>query len=293
MRDPQGRMLPDFLGIGPGRTGTTWLHQALEGHVDLPHGIKETGFFGVRFSKGIDWYAQHFRYASGERKIAEISTYFIRPHAPERVKQLLPKCRLICTLRNPVDHAYSVYKLMRCYVWTRVSFEEALARSPNLDETNRYAFHLKRWFDLFGRENVLVTNYDELRASPQAYLDRICDFVGIERISLAGRNLRDDVHSFARAPRNRHLAQNARHVLFWLRDHSAYRTTNTLARLGVWRYCFGRGEPFPALGEELEEKLIARWMPEVVATEELLGWDLSAWKVPRARRKPSAKTAAA
>jgi hypothetical protein len=193
-------MLPDFLGIGPGRTGTTWLHQALEGHVDLPHGIKETGFFGVRFSKGIDWYAQHFRYASGERKIAEISTYFIRPHAPERVKQLLPKCRLICTLRNPVDHAYSVYKLMRCYVWTRVSFEEALARSPNLDETNRYAFHLKRWFDLFGRENVLVTNYDELRASPQAYLDRICDFVGIERISLAGRNLRDDVHSFARAP---------------------------------------------------------------------------------------------
>lgn len=71
MRDPQGRMLPDFLGIGPGRTGTTWLHQALEGHVDLPHGIKETGFFGVRFSKGIDWYAQHFRYASGNRKVEE------------------------------------------------------------------------------------------------------------------------------------------------------------------------------------------------------------------------------
>jgi hypothetical protein len=294
MRDAMGRLLPDFIGIGPGRTGTTWLHQMLAGHVDLPDGIKETGFFGPRFDKGFDWYAWHFRNATGERKIAEISPYFNRMRARERIKEHLPDCRFICTLRNPVDHAYSVYKLMRHYVWTRTSLEETLEQRPHLDQSNRYCFNLKAWFKTFGREKVLVTNYDELKASPQAYLDRICDFVGIENILLPRTtSLEDNVNGFSRAPRSRHLAQNARHVLFWLRDHRAYRSANLLERIGVWRYCFGRGEPFPRLTPELERKLIARWLPEIDELEELLDWDLSHWKTPRRIEADSPRTAAA
>ena len=279
MRDAQGRLLPDFIGIGPGRTGTTWLHRALEPRVDLPRGIKETGFFAARFAKGIDWYAAHFRYATGIRKIAEVSPYFNRPRARERIKEILPNCKFICTLREPAEHAYSVYKLMRHYVWTRTDLETTLETRPHLDEANRYAENLRGWFELFGRENVLVTKYDDLRANPQAYLDRVCDFAEIERITLAeDARLRDDINAFSRAPRNRHLAQNARHVLFFLRDKSAYRTANLLDRMGVWRYCFGRGDPFPPLTPEQRQKLIARWLPEIEQVETLLDWDLSAWK---------------
>ena len=286
MRDAQGRFLPDFIGIGPGRTGTTWLHRVLASRADLPRNIKETGFFSARFAKGIDWYAWHFRHATSARKIGEISPYFNRPRARERIKELLPDCKLICTLRNPVDHAYSVYKLMRHYVWTRTDLEQTLEHRPHLDQANRYSEHLKGWFDLFGRENVLVTNYDELRESPQTYLNAICDFLSIEPIELAAdQSARNDLNAFSRAPRNRHLAQNARHVLFWLREHRAYRTANTLDRLGVWAYCYGRGEPFPPLSPELETKLIERWTPEIEGVEELLGWDLSHWKIPRASRR--------
>lgn len=292
MRDEKGRFLPDFIAIGPGRTGTTWLHQVLSGSVDLPHGIKETGFFGPYFSNGIDWYANHFRYATGARKIAEVATYFHRPPAPARIKQLLPDCKLICTMRNPVDHAYSVYKLMRHYVWTRTGFEETLETRPHLDQANQCVSHLKGWFNLFGRENVLVTNYDELRRSQKAYLDRICNFVGIEPIPVS-ENARDDVHAFERAPRNRHLAQNARHVLFWMRQHGYYGTVNTLEKVGAWRYCFGRGEPFQPLSIELQQKLIARWLPEIEGLEQMLGWDLSSWKTPREVRNPARKAAAA
>ena len=28
--------LPDFIHVGPARCGTTWLHEALNGHVRLP-----------------------------------------------------------------------------------------------------------------------------------------------------------------------------------------------------------------------------------------------------------------
>jgi hypothetical protein len=293
MRDAEGRLLPDFIGIGPGRTGTTWLHRVLSGHVDLPNGIKETGFFGPNFSKGMDWYASHFRHADGSRKLAEVSPYFTRPRARERIKQYLPECKLICTIRNPVDHAYSVYKLMRHYVWTRTSMEETLAQRPHLEEANQYAVNLRGWFDLFGRENVLVTRYDELCDAPQVYLNRICDFVQIQPIVIGQSLRRDDVNAFARAPRNRHLAQNARHVLFWLRSHRAYRTANLMDRLGVWRYCFGGGEKFPPLSIELERKLIAHWLPEVERLEAMLGWDLSAWKKPRRAESESSAIAAA
>ena len=112
MSQSSPRRLPEIIGAGPGRTGTTWLHRVLEGSVDLPYGVKETQFFNTFYDKGIDWYAHHFRYATGDRKIAEICPYFFHPLAPERIKTHIPNCRVITTLRDPVDHAFSAYKLV-------------------------------------------------------------------------------------------------------------------------------------------------------------------------------------
>ena len=111
--------LPEIIGAGPGRTGTTWLHRVLEGRVDLPYGVKETQFFNTFYDKGIDWYARHFRYATGERKIAEICPYFFHPLAPARIKAHIPNCRIITTLRDPVDHSFSAYKLVLHFAWAR------------------------------------------------------------------------------------------------------------------------------------------------------------------------------
>jgi hypothetical protein len=285
MSPAMSRRLPEIIGAGPGRTGTTWLHRVLEGHVDLPYGVKETQFFNTYYDKGIDWYARHFRYATGERKIAEICPYFFHPDAPARIKTHIPNCRVITTLRDPVDHAFSAYKLVLHFAWEHGTFDEVLKSRPNLGSGNRYASHLKTWFDLFGRENVLVTMYDELRAQPQSYLDRVTDFMGIERIAISARpDIGDDVHSFARAPKSLKLARQARHMMYWLQSHQAYGVSNTLERAGVWDYCYGRGEPFGRLSPDQERRLRERYLPEVEALEELLGIDLSAWKKPQTRR---------
>lgn len=276
--------LPDFFGIGPGRTGTTWLDQVMRGYVDLPEGVKETEFFNHFYDKGIDWYARHFRNATGERKVAEICPYFIYPEARERIKLHMPNCKLIVTLRNPVDHLYSGYKLLRHFVWARGSFEEVLAKGQ-LDPSTRYASNLKGWFDAFGRENVVVSRYEDLRGDPQRYLDRIADFVGIARIPVAGRtDIGDEVNAFARAPKSRRLARNARNFRQWLKGRQAYSVVNVLERAGAWNYCFGRGEPFPALSPELELKIIQRVTPEIDALQDLLRIDFADWKKPRTAR---------
>src|SRR5208337_2298687 len=238
--------LPDVIGIGPPRTGSTWLYNALRDAVDMPDGVKEPQFFSTFYDKGIDWYAHHFRYATGRRPIAEISPpYFFHPETPARIKTHIPNCKTVATMRNPVDRIYSVYKLMRHYGWVRRgTLDEVLQSRPNLGGGNRYAAHLQTWFDTFGRENVLVTMYDELRDQPQEYLNRVCDFINIPRIALAPRA----------------------------------------------EFCGGRGEPYPRLTIEQEERLRERYLPEVEALEKLLGIDLSAWKKPRAtqpeRRTP-------
>ena len=286
------RRLPSIIGAGPGRTGTTWLHRVLEDRVDLPYGVKETQFFSTYYDKGIDWYARHFRYATGDRKIAEIGTYFFSPEAPERIKTHIPDCRIITTVRDPVDRLYSTFKLLvHLAEVRRGTFDEALNSLSSKAKDNRYAFHFKVWFETFGRENVLVTTYDELRAAPQSYVDRVTDFIGIERISMAEKShLSNETNSFARAPKSRKLARKASRLRARLRSHQAYGVLNLLAHLGVWEFCGGRGELFPPLTPEQDARLRAHYLPEVEALEEMLMVDLSAWKKPRERRRSVERT---
>jgi len=279
MAQIDGLTLPDFIGIGPARTGTTWLHEVLAPHVCLPHRLKETGFFNRNYSNGIQWYARQFKRCSGNRPVAEICPYFAAPNAPQRIAQHMPGAKIICTLRVPVDRAYSYWRLMRRYVWTRLDFEQALDHHRQPADANRYAHHLSRWFNQFGRERVLVTLYDDLRTDPQGFLDPITDFIGIARIDLARVNVSDDGRNSAeRAPRNRKLAQNARHVLFWLEKRRASSVIDLLDKAGVWRFSFEGGEPYAPLAPDVDARVRARFRPEIEALEQLIGRDLSLWK---------------
>ncbi len=275
--------LPDFIGLGPPRTGTTWLHRMLRDQVDLPHGVKETQFFTTFYSKGIDWYAHHFRYATGERKIGEICPYFVAPKAPARIRRHLPDCKFLVTLRNPADHAYSTYKMVLRGAFVRGTFEQVLNTRPHIDDSNRYARHLKAWFEHFGTERFLIMRYEDLRNDPQSYLDRICDFIETPRIPISDHARgQKQVNFIERAPKSRKLAQNARHLRYWLKRRHAYPVIRALGRTGIWEFCNGRGEIFAPLSPEQRAMLAERYLPEVDALEDLLKIDLSEWKAPGA-----------
>ena len=97
-------------------------------------------------------------------------------------------------------------------------------------------------------------------------------------------DLASDVNAFARAPKNRRLARRATAVINWLNGHQAYHVLNALERAGVWEFCQGRGEIYPRLTPDQEQRLRERFLPEVEALEKLLKIDLSSWKQPRADR---------
>jgi hypothetical protein len=277
--------LPDFIGVGPGRTATTWLNEMLAGQVDLPWGIKETDYFTTNYHKGIRWYADHFRRASGARPVGEINPYFGIEQAAERIQHHLPNCKIVCTFRDPVERIYSAYRLWRHYTLTRLAMDEFLIKVPQVIEVTRYATHLPEWQQRFGAGRVLVCLNDDLRADPQAFLDRICGFIGIARIAVTGVTMRASaVNSINDLPRFPRLARRARRFMYWLEEAQAYRVMNSLERAGVWDFCFGGGAQFGPLDPAIDAKLRAIMMPEIEALERMIGRDLSAWKTPRPAR---------
>src|ERR1700739_3448755 len=94
--------LPHFIAVGPPRTGTTWLHGLLYNRACLPHHTKETYFFDRFYAKGLDWYASYFDYCDGTRALGEVApTYFPYTEARQRISRDMPRCKIICTFRDP------------------------------------------------------------------------------------------------------------------------------------------------------------------------------------------------
>ncbi len=285
--------LPAFIGIGPPRTGTTWLHAALAEVVWLPYNIKETNFFSRRYDKGIEWYASHFRHADDSRPIGEICPYLGTTETIDHIAEHIPDCKIICTLRDPVERAFSHYRLKHRFDRTPPSFEEALASSTDqvIRENNRYAFYLRRWRQRFGADRVMVAFYDDLKTAPQQYLDRISDFIGARHVAIEGRNFDRFEHNAAphrvRFPR---AAVISNQMYLWLMTHDAYVVVKYLRRLRLSSIFHGGGKKYPPLTPEVDARVRAMFRPEIEDLEALIGRDLSAWKYRT--DKPRSKTAA-
>ncbi|HYL60274.1 MAG TPA: sulfotransferase [Candidatus Acidoferrales bacterium] len=275
--------LPYFIGVGPPRTATTWLHQVLAGHASLPEGKKETDFYSKNYGQGYDWYRSFFRNADPRLPMGEFSpTYFISDDARQRIARDVPACRIICTFRDPVARAYSHWRLMVRNVWTKLEFAEAVFSQRELRESCRYAHHLAGWQRAVGAANVLVLLQEDLEADAQAFVDRVCDFIGAARFPVASSAVAGQrVHSVPVAPKSRRLARNARNLMGWLNDRRYHRIANAFRQSALWRFCAERGEPFPPVSAEVDASLREHFLPEIEQLEKMIGRDLTDWKTPR------------
>lgn len=289
---PNARHLPDFIAVGPPRTGTTWLHGVLYHRVSLPEGVKETHFFDFHYAKGIQWYLHYFRNSADGYPIGEITpSYFGSAEARERIRAELPDCRIICTLRDPVARAWSHFRKLQFHGSSGATFEDEVRNNPEIHETGRYAFHLRAWRESFGESNVGVFFYDDLEADPQSFVDAICRFVGVEPVELTSEVTKFlDRNEVPRAPRNRSIAKAADDLMNWLQSRHAHRWIGVLGRIGVWRLCAANGEQFASLSPEVEARVREYFMPEVEALEQLVGRDLSAWKPAHQDHTPAASS---
>jgi hypothetical protein len=274
-------ILPGALAVGPQRTGTTWVHEYLSarGDVCLPDGVKETFFFDSRFDSGLEWYASHFRQCAETRVVAEVApTYFHCPAAPERIHTHLGRVPIVCTLRDPAERTFSLYLHMRRRGATRLDFPSAVEQYPQLLDSSRYATHLARWQEVFGAEGVLVLLLDDLAASPETYVARLCRHLGLPVMPVPAA-LQNAVNAAA-VPPHPWLASVVKSVADRLRARRLYGPIALAKRLRLREAVFGQpGErPIPRLADDDRRRVVDRLTPEIEALERLLGTDLAAWK---------------
>ena len=171
-----------FLMVGCQRCGTTWVDAAIRSHpeVFLP-AQKQTYFFDRHWERGSAWYLDNFRDARPEqRAVGEVATGYCLLEAIPRMAGMLPHARLLMCMRHPVERAYSYYQSRRSEMgWT--SFEQALAESEDLQERGRYIEQIERILHHYDRDRLLLLFYEDLAKDDRAFLDRILDFIGVDR----------------------------------------------------------------------------------------------------------------
>ena len=272
--------LPSFFVIGPPRTGTSWLHGVLSQCAWLSHPTKETRFFDKHFERGLQWYTSHYRKASAGRVVGEVApTYFASPLARERIAQLIPHAKIVCTFRNPVDRVVSLYRLKRAYGWISWSLDEALTRDPELMESSRYVAHLKEWIATFGASQVMATVHDDIQTDPQTYLDKLVDFVGVPRLKLLPSQARRILASEDMTePRHYYWTRGGLLMAEWAKKKRLDSLVAAAKRLGGLKLFVGGGTEFTELPAAERRRLREFFRPEVEQLEVLLNRDFSAWK---------------
>ncbi|KZR78338.1 sulfotransferase family protein [Prochlorococcus marinus] len=196
--------LPEFIGLGVQKGGTTTLHKLLDQHpgVFLP-ATKELHYFSLHYIQGDDWYRQKFAPAHQGQRCGEITPYYLfHPQAPVRIKRLLPNARLIVLLRDPVERAISQYFHSRRLGLEQFDLEQALAaESERLQgatyqleaidghhrshqehsylSRSRYEQQLPDWQHNFSAEQLLILRSEDLFVSPEQVWKQVLDFLGL------------------------------------------------------------------------------------------------------------------
>lgn len=229
---PLRRLLPDFLILGGQRCGTSSLYKYLGAHPQIvPSLRKETRYFSTEYERGIEWYLAHFPTAAAMNTLARVRgssrtfeatpDYLFDPRTPSRVATALPGRRFIVVLRDPVERAYSHWRHMQRQGYERLPFADAVAQegdrigaelerlgkgghNPSKDvlrfsyiARGRYARQLERWFGAISVDRFMILDAHELYGQPEAALQQICRFVGVEE--WVPSEFRNFSHSAARA----------------------------------------------------------------------------------------------
>ena len=190
-------------------------------------------YFDTNFDRGPSWYRSHFptnvamarrrRSAHADRVITgEGSPYYIfHPLAAERIAALLPSCRSVLMLRDPIARAHSHYQHEVARGFEKLSFEEALEQEDArlageeermVEDASYYSFEhqhhsyiargmylrqIERWLASFPADQLLIIDSSSFFSNPDAEYRSVLRFLGLSERSLPSYE-KMNAHSYDR-----------------------------------------------------------------------------------------------
>jgi hypothetical protein len=191
----------DFIIMGTQKGGTTALAQNIGKHPDIflnmnpdPR-ISEVHFFDLHWKKGIEWYKKQFDYSKkivGDKTPDLMYLHYTFP----LIQSVNPYLKIILVLRNPVERAYSAWKMIKKYWDEKRSFEVAVTQEleSKLDEENKtfytsqkqylqrglYYKQIKNILKWFPRNNLLVLISEKVKNNMREEYDKVYSFLNLK-----------------------------------------------------------------------------------------------------------------
>lgn len=266
--------LPNFLIIGAAKSGTTSLYEYLRQHPDIYMSpMKEPGYYrdggAVRTREA---YERLFDGVTSQKAIGEASPQYLNSAtAPGRIAASLPGVRLIASLRNPADRAYSSYLGRLRGGSERCGVDEAMRPDTYYFNTSLYHPRLSRYFAHFDRSRVRVIIFDDFVANPGAVVRDLHQFLEVDDAFTTDVTVR---HNAAHVPRSLVLNEALCALRPVVRNMlpSAMRGVGLFAR--AQRLVLRPPEPLPS---SIRRRLLQQFSDDIARTAMLIGRDLSHW----------------
>lgn len=274
----------------------------LRRHPQIYMAVKELHYFGSdlaynRRRPSEAEYRSAFAGVKDERRVGESSVgYLYSARAPDEIIEFSPAAQIVIMLRHPVDfisaqHAEQLFRDQEDVVdlGAAVAAEAdraALRRMPPQCEVPyalrytwlaRYADHVERYLDVFGRERVHVILFDDfVRDTPGTYA-RLLEFLG------CASDFKPDftvvnARKTARSRRFQQLVRTPPEVLRRAARKLMPLTIRSHVRQGLYRLN-ARSAERPRVSDELRARLLAETNPDTQRLAHLIDRDLSAWLV--------------
>lgn len=234
-------------------------------------------FFDRDYDKGITWYADYYSGYKLGQLCGEIApTYFDVKIIPVRIQAINPDCKIIINLRHPARRALSLYHHHLGKGRVQGSFSDAVSRIPRIIEAGKYASHISRWLNTFGKEQMLLILLEDIESHPEQILKHIYQFLGIDAIEMP--ELGHEKFGAAVMPKFPKLAKIAAESATWLRRHRLHKIAELGKALGFKKVYTGDSKTLPTLTSKECSTLLENYEEDIVFVEKFLGRDLSTWR---------------
>ncbi|MGC1305927.1 MAG: sulfotransferase [Phormidesmis sp.] len=217
MTDIDFTRFPNFLIVGANKAGTTSIHNYCQQHPQVSmSAVKEPMFFTAarswsyeekenkgdpqidllahpKFVNSLSAYQSLFNVNKQTIARGESSTsYLAEPEvAIPRIWQAQPDMKIIACLRNPVERAFSAYVMYSSADLEKRTFSQAVAEeiSGKLEgipsgmhylKLGLYYLPIKQYMETFGRDNVLIVFFENLKNNSDSLMKDIYQFIGVD-----------------------------------------------------------------------------------------------------------------
>jgi hypothetical protein len=267
-------------------------NEGTDGLFNGPH--DEDRAYHSRVITNIKDYTALFDYATDQKVLGEASIYYLYlPKAPEQIKKYVPNVSMFAVLRNPADRAYSSYLHVVRQAREPRSFVDSLLQEPerirkkwnplwHFKAMGFYYEQVKRYFDMFGREQVQVYLYEDLRRDPLPLIKQVFEILGVDSSFVPDTSKEYKKSYVPKNPTIEKILYKTRVQVDFTKKYwpaplrwRAQSVKNFIDRVASPN----RIKP-PRMPEDIRASLLEEYRDDILRLGDLLGRDLSHWCAP-------------